>query len=745
MEQCAYCARDTASPTCAICGFPTAGAPILVYARLVPMFTSADAANADLDAFATLGVVLARGDDDILVLSTATVVDFHRALSSRQPRARAAVQVVLLANPAGAPFAAVPDADFAHNWLNERAVRRQTTAWLSVAEKVVLELAPAGGVFGVEHAAALLGVRRDATIPPTTITTRDQRLTLVTFAVADDGAIVGSLSIAPDPLRRPRTLEEPREAARSSDPLQPFASTTPAAAVVGTTSYHVEPPLAWSWNDAAGVLRPLGNVTQMDATRDALRRDIVPAAEAAEWVDAQLVTSFPLRVARGDVVTLECHVEFARLPPPAVPIPVKPGTTVVRVTHHRSAGLECVSDNELLLPIPAAGDPPAGRFAFRAVADGPQSVSVTAYLGALRIGGVDHQVTVADVTAAPTEYRAARSRPRIAGEVTLEVAVERRGQMYRYTYRWIDGALIPRPAFVLELAESPHDIVAGVLTGIAPLAATSPGPAGARRKLQEAGARLWSKVIPPDARDLFSAAGTLTGLIVVTSGEGTQEIPWELLYPHHPASSHPFIGEQVRLGRWLHGVDLADAVETSSACLISPSGSPSTAAHELDMVETMLVGMSDVTRVEDRDAVKQRFDTGGLGIVHFACHGTFRRATLHFGSRSLDHDIVSNATSPSARAVMVVNAATTDPAGDATDLARWAQASIGRGYGAVLGPQWCVPPRAATAFARTFYTQLLGGNSLGDAVRVARDAARSYAGDAASLAYVLYGDPAASA
>src|ERR1700741_531646 len=198
MEECAYCGRATAAPTCTTCGFAAAGTPILVYARLVSTLTDTTTA---LEAFAALGVVLARGDDDLLVLSTAGVVDVQRAFIGREPRARASVHVVLLADPV-APFASVPDAAFtARDWWSERAVRQQTTAWLAAAEELVLGLAPAGGGFGVGHAAALLGLRRNATTPPTTTTTRGGRLTLVPIDVGEDGALVGSPSVAPDPLR----------------------------------------------------------------------------------------------------------------------------------------------------------------------------------------------------------------------------------------------------------------------------------------------------------------------------------------------------------------------------------------------------------------------------------------------------------------------------------------------------------------------------------------------------------------
>ncbi|MGI8809534.1 MAG: DUF7379 domain-containing protein [Acidimicrobiales bacterium] len=66
------------------------------------------------------------------------------------------------------------------------------------------------------------------------------------------------------------------------------------------------------------------------------------------------------------------------------------------------------------------------------------------------------------------------------------------------------------------------------------------------------------------------------------------------------------------------------------------------------------------------------------------------------------------------------------------------------GVRAVVVAGWAVADRPAEEFARTFYAEMLGGTSFGDAVTAARNAA--YASDAGSsntwAAYQCYGDPA---
>ena len=51
---------------------------------------------------------------------------------------------------------------------------------------------------------------------------------------------------------------------------------------------------------------------------------------------------------------------------------------------------------------------------------------------------------------------------------------------------------------------------------------------------------------------------------------------------------------------------------------------------------------------------------------------------------------------------------------------------------------------SASTYAQEFYRAALGGHTLGESARQARDAIRDNPGDPTWLAYTLYGDPAAS-
>ena len=66
------------------------------------------------------------------------------------------------------------------------------------------------------------------------------------------------------------------------------------------------------------------------------------------------------------------------------------------------------------------------------------------------------------------------------------------------------------------------------------------------------------------------------------------------------------------------------------------------------------------------------------------------------------------------------------------------------GAGAFVGSLWEVVDSSAATYAQEFYRAALGGDTLGEAARKAREAIRQEPGDPTWLAYTLYGDPAAT-
>ena len=94
---------------------------------------------------------------------------------------------------------------------------------------------------------------------------------------------------------------------------------------------------------------------------------------------------------------------------------------------------------------------------------------------------------------------------------------------------------------------------------------------------------------------------------------------------------------------------------------------------------------------------------------------------------------------------MFLNACRTD--GQAplyTTVEGWAASFLRAGAGAFIGSLWEVADTSASTYAQEFYRAALGGHTLGESARQARDAIRDNPGDPTWLAYTLYGDPAAT-
>jgi CHAT domain-containing protein len=79
-----------------------------------------------------------------------------------------------------------------------------------------------------------------------------------------------------------------------------------------------------------------------------------------------------------------------------------------------------------------------------------------------------------------------------------------------------------------------------------------------------------------------------------------------------------------------------------------------------------------------------------------------------------------------------------------TTVEGWAASFLRAGAGAFIGSLWEVADTSASTYAQEFYRAAIGGATLGESARRARDAIRDNPGDPTWLAYTFYGDPAAT-
>ncbi len=78
-----------------------------------------------------------------------------------------------------------------------------------------------------------------------------------------------------------------------------------------------------------------------------------------------------------------------------------------------------------------------------------------------------------------------------------------------------------------------------------------------------------------------------------------------------------------------------------------------------------------------------------------------------------------------------------------TTTGGFAKSFIEARAGAFVSSLWSILDEPASEFTEAFYNALLAGKTLAEAAIAGRDRARS-AGDATWLAYVVYGNPAAT-
>jgi len=95
------------------------------------------------------------------------------------------------------------------------------------------------------------------------------------------------------------------------------------------------------------------------------------------------------------------------------------------------------------------------------------------------------------------------------------------------------------------------------------------------------------------------------------------------------------------------------------------------------------------------------------------------------------------------RPIVVLNACQSGRlAHQLSSIGGFAQAFVGGGAAAFIGSLWSVGDAPASTFIQTLYQELLAGQTMGSAVRTAREHARN-SGDATWLAYTVYAHPEA--
>ncbi len=149
--------------------------------------------------------------------------------------------------------------------------------------------------------------------------------------------------------------------------------------------------------------------------------------------------------------------------------------------------------------------------------------------------------------------------------------------------------------------------------------------------------------------------------------------------------------------------------------------------------------------------MKRLLEKGDYTWVHVAAHGNFypddpdgESAIWLEDDQSLTSKVITGSVEVylrEHRPAFVFNACEVGRQGWAiTGLGGWASRLIGAGAGLFLAPLWVVNDGAALKFSKAVYQSLLMGQTVAEAVRLGRLAARRE-GDPTWLAYSLYAHP----
>ena len=472
-----------------------------------------------------------------------------------------------------------------------------------------------------------------------------------------------------------------------------------------------------------------------------------------------LVGHLPTSVALGSEVSLTVRIAAAEPTSVASQSVALPGLRVGRdgsvVTIVVQAPREMVPLGPLehTFKVPVSGDSVPVRFWFRALGAGLHNVLVTAWAGGTFLGELSLEISVhhggrfIDAPARRAPVGAICPQP---GEVTLQV----RFDGSRYSFQLLSANALFEPALIEMQAAQPGVAVERTIDTLRKMASGSSGYTGpnARRWMAEVGVGLWNEMVPNVVKEQFWQLRDEIGSLSIASSRDV--VPWELLYPLEPGRDEGFLVEQFPVLRRVYGQQ-SGVIALSGARYIVPVDSPGNALDEITMLKGILAQtLTGADDIADLGALLDLIDSGNIGLLHFACHNTFRAdvggSAIAMGGGPFVPAMLSRAVTLRAlakrRPLVFINACRSAGAvPEYTEMTGWAQQFMAAGAGAFVGTLWAVRSDSARAFAAAFYSRLAAGATLGEAARSARADANREADDPTWLAYTVYGDPAAHA
>ena len=265
--------------------------------------------------------------------------------------------------------------------------------------------------------------------------------------------------------------------------------------------------------------------------------------------------------------------------------------------------------------------------------------------------------------------------------------------------------------------------------------------------LEGIGVELYDDLIPPALQEYYwsylHAKKGSTVLILVE--DEAANLPWEIVKPVMNDIVAPFWCEQLSMSRWLESQPIAIALPGRRAgCVLADPELRDVS----DLARSHLrVRASDV--ITEWGGVQELLSSVGLGIFHWTGHGHLNPehpslSELPIGKETFRPvDILVPAKQRFLRSgpwVFLHACSTNRSTVGSVGLAGWPKDLVERGAGAMLGAAWDVRTSTAVPFVDGLYERVMKGVPVADAVREARNAART-SGDPSWLAYQLHANP----
>ncbi|MFF9041198.1 CHAT domain-containing protein [Streptomyces sp. NPDC014892] len=488
------------------------------------------------------------------------------------------------------------------------------------------------------------------------------------------------------------------------------------------------------------------------------RRALESSFMSPPRIERLLVADHPTQVAPGDRVSVLMRIIVRGSSVPYtvgaalkdMDIPVQ-GVDVLLTLHVRE-GMLARSPMNQTLHVPQTGNSEPVLFEFEACRPGMLQVTATAWVGGTFVGELPMEISAeVDTRSTPTTSRSVPIGPLRAtpGEVTL--------QLQRLEGRYQFQVLTQGPLYdmVPMGREARLDrSIEHTLKKLEELAGREQPDRVQARRLRSMGVELWQQLVPEPVKEQFWAHQK--GISAFRIATDHDVIPWELLYPLSRDRDEGFLVEQFPVARRVYGQARCDSISIAKSAFVLPATSPQGAKREIIDVNRRLsralrLGPGEVLR--DAEDLLDWIDQGAPGLLHFACHNTFRSeeggscVTMEGGDFTpglLTPAVPTKCLEMYAPLIFFNACRSAGAAYEYTQLMGWAGQFMAAGAGAFVGTLWGVPSARAVEFSEAFYESFVGERrSLGAAVMAARRSLRNPT-DPTWLAYTVYGDPGAT-